>query len=411
MPRSSSPAGAPPQGLLVGGYHELCDWVPQLSGSYLPVQGPPGTGKTFTGAHVIHTLVQQGKRVGITAMSHQAIDNQMQAVVDRFAEEGSPLRAARRAKTGPVDGVDYLNTNKKVAVGEYDVVAGTPWLFASTDMRANPVDVLVVDEAGQLGLADTLAASISAHNVLLLGDPQQLPQVAQASHPNRSGVSALEHLLGEGVQTFPPEQGVLLDTTWRMHPDVCQFISDVMYEGRLTSETSCAVQATAAGTGLRWIRADHTGRSTESPEEAALVAATIRGLVGTEWTDRHGEKRPLTVDDVIVVTPYNDQRRLLTAALQSDPATSGVEVGTVDKFQGREAAVVIFSMATSSAEFMPRNADFLFSKNRLNVAISRARCLAYLICTDDLLDTRARDVEQMTLISALCSFVEHAHHE
>ncbi len=278
-------------------------------------------------------------------------------------------------------------------------------------MRANPVDVLVVDEAGQLGLADTLAASISAHNVLLLGDPQQLPQVAQASHPNRSGVSALEHLLGEGVQTFPPEQGVLLDTTWRMHPDVCQFISDVMYEGRLTSETSCAVQATAAGTGLRWIRADHTGRSTESPEEAALVAATIRGLVGTEWTDRHGETRPLTVDDVIVVTPYNDQRRLLTATLQSDPATSGVEVGTVDKFQGREAAVVIFSMATSSAEFMPRNADFLFSKNRLNVAISRARCLAYLICTDDLLDTRARDVEQMTLISALCSFVEHAHHD
>jgi uncharacterized protein len=141
------------------------------------------------------------------------------------------------------------------------------------------------------------------------------------------------------------------------------------------------------------------------------VTATIRGLVGTEWTDRHGETRPLTVDDVIVVTPYNDQRRLLTATLQSDPTTSGVEVGTVDKFQGREAAAVIFSMATSSAEFMPRNADFLFSKNRLNVAISRARCLAYLICTDDLLDTRARDVEQMTLISALCSFVEHAHRE
>ena len=128
--------------------------------------------------------------------------------------------------------------------------------------------------------------------------------------------------------------------------------------------------------------------------------------MGTDWTDQHGVTRPLTVDDFIVVTPYNDQRRLVTAAINANPATAGVEVGTVDKFQGREAAVVLFSMATSSAEFMPRTTDFLFSKNRLNVAISRARCLAYLICTDDLLDTRARNVEEMELISALCSFVE-----
>jgi uncharacterized protein len=274
-------------------------------------------------------------------------------------------------------------------------------------MRDNPVDVLIVDEAGQLGLVDTLAASISATNVILLGDPQQLPQVAQASHPDRSGVSALEHLLGDGVRTFPPDRGVLLDVTWRMHPDVCAFISEVMYEGRLTSHPSCALQTTAtAGTGLRWIRAQHTGRSTESPEEAAIVAATIHGLLGTDWTDQDGATRPLTARDVIVVTPYNDQRRLITTVLQAQAATAGVEVGTVDKFQGREAAVVLFSMTTSSAEFMPRDATFLFSKNRLNVAISRARALAYLICTDELLDTRARDVPQMTLISALCAFVE-----
>jgi superfamily I DNA and/or RNA helicase len=193
-----------------------------------------------------------------------------------------------------------------------------------------------------------------------------------------------------------------------MHPDVCTFISDVMYEGRLSSEQHCARQTTSAGTGLRWIPAEHSGNSTESYEEAALVADTIAALVGMPWTDREGVTHPLTAADVIVVTPYNDQRRLLNAALAANPATDGVEVGTVDKFQGREAAVVLFSMATSSAEFMPRNADFLFSKNRLNVAISRARCLAYLVCTEDLLNTGARSVAEMTLISSLCSLVEMA---
>jgi superfamily I DNA and/or RNA helicase len=193
-----------------------------------------------------------------------------------------------------------------------------------------------------------------------------------------------------------------------MHPDVCEFISTTMYERLLLSEASCRAQTTAEGTGLRWIPAEHDGRSKESPEEAAIVVSTVGRLLGTDWTNRHGKVQPLGVDDIIVVTPYNDQRRLITAALQSDAVTAGIEVGTVDKFQGREATVVVFSMATSSSEFMPRNVEFLFSKNRLNVAISRARCLAYLICTTTLLDTPARTVTDMELISALCSFVEHA---
>lgn len=402
------PGHGPEDGVFVGDCAQVCAWAPHLDRSYVPVQGPPGTGKTYTGAHVIHTLVKQGQRVGITAMSHHAIDNLTQAVANRFAETGEELRAVRRGSTDRVAGVEYTASNERCATGPFDVIAGTPWLFASKAMRDHPVDVLVVDEAGQLGLADTLAASVSATNVILLGDPQQLPQVAQALHPNRSGVSALEHLLGEGERTFPPERGVLLDVTWRMHPGVCAFISELMYEGRLTSHPSCAAQSTAAGTGLRWIRAEHTGRNTQSPEEAQIVAATIKGLVGSDWTDQDGATRPLTTHDIIVVTPYNDHRRLITALLSADPAIAGVEVGTVDKFQGREAAVVLFSMATSSAAFMPRDAAFLFSRNRLNVAVSRARCLAYLICTDQLLDTRARDVAQMTLISALCAFVEQA---
>ncbi|MDX2381470.1 MAG: C-terminal helicase domain-containing protein, partial [Acidimicrobiia bacterium] len=171
---------------------------------------------------------------------------------------------------------------------------------------------------------------------------------------------------------------------------------------------SCVGQSVAGQTGLRWLRAEHRGCSTESPEEAAIVVAKVEELLGQDWTDQHGVTRPLTVKDFMVVAPYNDQRRCIETALRANPATRGVEVGTVDKFQGQEAAVVLFSMTTSSSEFMPRTADFLFSKNRLNVAISRARCLAYLVCTDDLLDTRARDVEEMALISALCSLVEHA---
>lgn len=396
----------PDGGLFVGDHQAICEWAPHLDGSFVPIQGPPGTGKTFNGAHVIRTLVGAGRRVGVCAMSHHAIDNLMEAVVERFTVEGDELRAVRKSKGGPVEGVDYLDDNDKCATGPYDVIAGTSWLFASRAMRDNPVDVLVIDEAGQLGLADTLAASASAANVILLGDPQQLPQVSRARHPNRSGTSALEHLLGENVRTFPPDRGVLLDQTWRMHPDVCEFISEIMYDGKLTSHTSCAHQTTSAGTGLRWIRADHDGNSTESPEEAAIVAETIAGLIGTDWTDQRRVTRPLTTDDIIVVTPYNDQRRRIETTLADHPITAGVQVGTVDKFQGREAAVVLFSMATSSAAFLPRTTDFLFSKNRLNVAISRARCLASLICTDELLDTRARTVDEMELISALCAFVE-----
>lgn len=231
------PGHGPHDGRFVGDVEAICEWAPHLGGSFVAIQGPPGTGKTFTGSHLIRSLVQRGLRVGITAMSHGAIDNLMQAVVDRFAEAGEldQLRAVRKHHSGAVAEVLYDDDNRRCATGAYDVIGGTPWLFASTAMRLHPVDVLVVDEAGQLGLADTLAASISASNVILLGDPQQLAQVSRASHPNRSGISALEHLLGEGISTFPAERGVLLDVTWRMHPDVCEFISEVMYEGKLTS--------------------------------------------------------------------------------------------------------------------------------------------------------------------------------
>ena len=217
----------------------------------------------------------------------------------------------------------------------------------------------------------------------------------------------LQHVLGEDV-TMPPDRGVFLTETRRMHPDVCRFISEEIYEGRLGSHADCARQGTAFGTGLRWLPADHDECATESAEEAELVAGEIRHLLGTPWVDRHGVEQPLTVDDFMVVAPYNDQVALLRATLDADPQTLGIPVGTVDKFQGREAAVVFFTMTTSSSDSMPRSAEFLFSRNRLNVAISRARCLAYLVCTEELLNSRARTIEEMRLISTLCSFVEYA---
>ena len=298
-------------------------------------------------------------------------------------------------------------TTEPCADDQFNLVAGTAWLFSNKAMKESPVDVLIIDEAGQLALADALAASRSAHNLILLGDPLQLPQVTQASHPGGGGLSVLEHVLGPEA-TMPPDRGVFLHETRRMHPDVCRFISDQIYEGRLDSHPSCAIQDTEFGTGLRWLEAEHadrvhrvrgggrTGGGRDQPSRWAPTGPTSAGA------------RPrLGVGDFMVVAPYNDQVHLLREYLNADARTRGVVAGTVDKFQGREAPVVFFTMTTSSAEDIPRGAEFLFSRNRLNVAISRARCLAYLVCTEDILNSRAGDVEDMRLISTLCSFVEY----
>jgi uncharacterized protein len=193
-----------------------------------------------------------------------------------------------------------------------------------------------------------------------------------------------------------------------MHPDVCRFISMQIYEGRLTSHPSCAQQSTQFGTGLRWLRAEHHERSTESEEESAIVIAEIQRMIGTPWVNQDGETLTLRADDFMVVAPYNDQVRLLQGDFDRTPGLGDVQVGTVDKFQGREAPVVFFTMTTSSAEDMPRGPEFLFSRNRLNVAVSRARCLAFLVCTEELLNSRARTIEEMRLIGTLSAFVEYA---
>ena len=393
---------------------DLSTRVAQLNRSYLAIQGPPGTGKTFTASHLIHALILSGKRVGITATNHMAINNLLNQVVRVFEQHGDvealkPVRQKSGSEGLPkaVKDVLKLGSNSDCAKSEFKLVAGTTWVFASAEMQQCPVDILVVDEAGQMSLADTLAASLSAHNLLLVGDPLQLPQVTQASHPGHSGRSVLEHILGDDV-TMPADRGVFLDESWRMHPDVCDFISELIYEGRLDSHASCKRQNTVEGTGLRWIPLRHRGNTTSSPEEADLIIAEIQRLMGTDWTDQEGKVKSLRQKDFVIVTPYNDQRRLIRERLEANPATARIEIGTVDKFQGQEAAVVFFSMATSGGDDVVHGKDFLFSRNRLNVAVSRARCLAYLVCTEELLNTRARTVEEMRLISTLNAFVEWA---
>ncbi|MEB3032080.1 TM0106 family RecB-like putative nuclease [[Mycobacterium] nativiensis] len=402
--------GGPAGGVFTEDLGGMTRWVTQLDHSYVAIQGPPGTGKTYRGAHLVHALIMAGFRVGITAMSHHAITNLLQQTLAVFTENGDLARLSAVRNPGgdptPLDHVVH-GGNDVCARSEFNLVAGTTWLFSSKQMQAAPVDVLLIDEAGQLALADALAASCAAKNLALLGDPLQLPQVAQAVHPGVSGRSVLEHVLGDDV-TLPSDRGVFLSETRRMHPDVCDFISAQIYQGRLRSYPDCSQQTTVAGTGLRWLRAEHHGNGTWCAEEADLITDELLGLIGTDWTNQERISQPLGADDFMVVAPYNDQVHTIRDRLARDARTADVAVGTVDKFQGREAAVVFYSMTTSSGENMTRSADFLFSRNRLNVAVSRARCLAYLVCTEELLNTRARTVDDMRLISTLNAFAEYA---
>ena len=379
----------------------------------LPVQGPPGSGKTYTGARMILDLVREGKKVGVSALSHKAIGNLLVEIADAAEEAGQQVSILQKAGEDDActhDAVSSTENNGEVVLslreGRAHVVGGTQWLWARPEL-AGAIDVLVVDEAGQLSLADVVAMGGATTRVILLGDPQQLSQPARGTHPEGAGVSALEHLLGEH-DTIPEGRGLFLATTWRMHPDVCGFVSEMFYEGRLASHPSCATQlvgegAWASGTGLRWAPVNHVGNRVTSEEEVAEVARGVATLLGRSFTDRHGVTRSMTLDDILVVAPYNAHVARLQEALPE-----GARVGTVDKFQGQEAPVVLFSMATSSADDLPRGLDFLLSLNRLNVAISRAQALAVLVFSPALLDVNVRSVQQLVLANALCRFTEVA---
>ena len=408
--------------------------APRLDCSVLPVQGPPGSGKTWTGARLILDLLAGGKRVGVTANSHKVISNLLGAVCRAAGErpaEGAPtgrehrgvaadpaaadVRGIQKANDGdgcPDERIVRTDSNEVVAAalssGEANLAGGTAWLWARPEM-ADAVDVLVIDEAGQMSLANTLAVCQAAGSLVLLGDPRQLDQPIQGVHPPGADISALGHLLGDSA-TVDPSRGVFLEHTWRMHPEVCAFTTEQFYEGRLGTRPELARQTVIgrgplAGHGLRFVPVEHAGNTNASTEEADRVAALVGELLdaGAAWVDKEGDRRPLALQDVLVVAPYNAHVATLRAALPD-----GARVGTVDKFQGQEAPIAIYSMATSTADEAPRGMAFLYSLHRLNVATSRARCVAAIVASPALLTPACRTPEQMRLANPFCRFLELA---
>ncbi len=351
-----------------------------LDNSYLAVQGPPGTGKTYTAATVIARLVEQRQwRVGVVAQSHSVVEN----LLDAIAKAGVvPELIGKKAPTEHtlLRDADYPGFVADATGG--CVIGGTAWDF-SLDTRVVPgsLDLLVVDEAGQFSLANTIAVAGAARNLLLLGDPQQLPQVSQGTHPEPVDESALGWL-AEGHDALPADRGYFLSRTWRMHPALCAPVSALSYEGRLFSNEQATGTRVLHGLapGLHAVTVDHHANTTDSPEEAEEIRRQIESLVGLPWVDpeTHDAARGLTPGDFIVVAPYNAQVALIREHLER-AGLADVPVGTVDKFQGRQAPISIVSMTASNAGDSPHGARFLLSRHRLNVAISRGQWAAIVV--------------------------------
>lgn len=385
-----------------------------LDDSTFAIQGPPGSGKTYTGARMICELVKQGKKIGVTALSHKVIRNLLDDVVEAAHERDvGNVRCLHRQPDGEEsDGVEVAKNKNEEAwdalnSGKANVVGGVSWLWAPEE-AFECVDVLFIDEAGQMSLADVLAVSQAARKMVLLGDPQQLERPTKGNHPEGAEKSALEHLLN-GRKTIAEDMGFLLPESWRLHPEICKFTSPVFYEGKLSSHVQTHPRVLEGhvwlkGAGLWFIPIEHSGNQNSSTEEVDVIAGIVNGLLKPEvkWYRSAGHKRSLKREDILIVAPYNAQVADLLERLP------GMRVGTVDKFQGQEAPVVIYSLTTSAAEDAPRGMEFLYSLNRLNVATSRAQTAVIVVGSPRLFEPDCRTPRQMQLANALCRFRELA---
>ncbi len=383
-----------------------------LDESVFPVQGPPGAGKTYTGARMIYALAKQGKTVGITANSHTVIRKLLDEVVVAARQAGENFccvqKVSERQDDKPnlkfiTDNTDFLDS----LGNEYRVGGATAWLWARPD-AVQSVDVLFIDEAAQMSLANVLAVSQAAGSVVMLGDPRQLEQPIQGSHPDGVDVSALDHLLGRHA-TVPPNRGLFLAETWRLHPSICAFNSELFYESRLHSRPGLEKQditssGPLAGAGLRYLPVEHTGNQSASKEEAERIRDLVKEILrtGTTWVDREGVEKKVGLEDILIIAPYNAQ------VFELQEQLPGACIGTVDKFQGQEAPIVIYSMTTSSNADAPRGMEFLYSANRLNVATSRAKCICVIVCSPRLFEAECRTPRQMQLANAFYRYLELA---
>lgn len=395
-----------------------CRLVLQLDGQVLAIQGPPGTGKTYAGGHLICALKRAGLKVGVTAVSHKVIVNLLESAMEQAQEQGLTLTAVHR-QDGQYEGdwgiqrqKDYPAIRQGLETGSIDVLGATAWCWAREDFE-HSVDVLIVDEAGQMALSNVLATAPAGRGLVLLGDPQQLEQPLQSSHPEGSEASALYHLLA-GEETMPPNKGLFLHETWRLHPEIARFTSEVYYEGKVRSrpglEHQAILQASRGngrfdGSGLRYVPASHSGNSARAMEEVQAITAIVAELLdAAQWQDSSRAIRSMTADDLLIVAPYNVQVSALAEAMP----TLRDRIGTVDRFQGQEAPVVIYSMTSSSPEEAPRGMEFLYNPHRFNVATSRAKAMCILVGNPALFEPECRAPRQMKMANGFCRYLELA---
>jgi uncharacterized protein len=390
---------------------QTIDVTERMENSYLSIQGPPGTGKTYVAARAIVHLIKQGKRIGVSSNSHKAIENLLEAVGKAAEEIDLRFAGVKIAKDKTSIGnpqfsnsqIQYKNELDKPE--DYQLIGGTPWLFAKEQM-SGALDYLFVDEAGQVCLANIIAMGESTRNIVLMGDQLQLDQPVRGSHPGESGASSLDYLLGNSG-TISPERGIFLDVSRRMHPAVCELVSSAVYDGRLKADVSTAqrkiiLNPAAAGLGdhgVVFVPVEHEGNSQSSLEEVDSISDIIDKLLLSDLVI-DGKTRKIKLTDILIVAPYNRQVRLIKTKLPD------AIVGSVDKFQGREAPVVIVSMAASDLSSCPRGIDFLLSKKRLNVAISRAQVLAIVVGSPALSQFACNTVEQAALLNFYCRIMQ-----
>jgi predicted RecB family nuclease len=393
--------------------------VANLDNSYLCIQGPPGSGKTYTAAELIVSLLEKKKRIGITANSHSVINNLLNKVVERCKKSGIAIEAFKIQSSARDSSEMALSSDIKISGSgapffaseeKFDLVGGTVYAFSSADADQK-LDYLFIDEASQVSLANFLAISQTANNLVLIGDQMQLGQPTKGTHPGESGLSALQYIMGDSA-TISSSMGVFLDITWRMHPSICSFISNAIYEKRLQPHPENArrvIQLSPEAnsilrrdSGIFYVPVQHENNKHSSDEECTAIMQIVQILKGCKIIDV-GVSRPVENKDFLVVSPYNMQIRKLKSVL-----SEGIQIGTVDKFQGMEAPISIISMCASDPEDFPRGLSFLFSKNRLNVAISRAQTMSFIVGSNKLVETNCHSLEQMELLNVYCRLLTTA---
>ncbi len=398
-----------------------------MFGGCLVIQGPPGTGKTYTASRVIEALLATGKKVGVASNSHKAVVNLLVACGDAARENNHPLRGIKvggEAEDRLFLANPALQYVKDTGDGRITytggVVGGTAWLFTRPEWEST-LDFLFIDEAGQVSLANAVAMARCAKNLVLLGDQMQLEQPVQGSHPGDAGLSALQYALKDVDASrpdspvlhavVPADQGLFLGESRRMHPSVCRFISESIYEGRLGSHPDCAQQKIVVPlggnclitkeSGIVFSGVEHDGDIQQSDEEVERVKAIYCELLGRLYTAKDGTTRTLALEDFLMIAPYNAQVRALQAALPK-----GARVGSVDKFQGQQAPVCILSLCSSFGEYGSRGLAFILDRNRVNVAVSRAQCLAVVVADPRIAGAAAGSISEMTLINLFCKLAD-----